>query len=82
MPGITGEEEVAVAHRLADVAAEAQHGLLEDSPLVELQAVRPVDALLQLGPNLFLGPVGRVFIGGTLEDSRWLINAKPCAELQ
>ena len=67
VPGVPGQEEVAVAHRLADVAAELQHHLVEDLPLPELEPVRAVDALLQFGPDRVRGPGGRVLVGRALE---------------
>ena len=66
MGGVAGEQQPAVAHRLADEAAEAEHRARGDGTIHQLQTVR-VDPGLQLGPDPVVGPGGDVGVGIALD---------------
>jgi len=46
VPGVAGQEQVPVAQRLADVAAESKHHLVEDAPAFEFELVGSVEPAL------------------------------------
>ena len=74
---VSGEEDAAVLHRLADA-----HAMVEDVALDQLASLqrRPTcrgKAVLQLGPDPLVGPVVESVVGGTSSMKR-VIVAERC----
>ena len=64
--GVAREEQAAVAHRLADIAAHPGDAFLEDRPLGERPALE-AEPCLQLLPDTVVRPLGEVLVGAALD---------------